>query len=115
MQPLSLSNWVTFQRKRNIEKTLPTDRREKLENIGFAWKEPQFQAYLEKTWNEHFEKLKEYKSIHGDCAVPTLVEEHPLLGRWVRNQRGKLAWEQSDQIKWKNSISLALCFKYLLR
>jgi Helicase associated domain len=40
-------------------------------------------------WNVMFEKLKVYKTIHGDCLVPSRYkcDDGTTLGTWVINQR----------------------------
>ena len=40
-----------------------------------------------RTWEENFQKLKEYKAIHGDCSVPSTYEEDTRLGAFVARQR----------------------------
>ena len=36
-------------------------------------------------WKVMFEKLKQYKEVHGNCNVG--LDEEGKLGRWVKNQR----------------------------
>lgn len=38
-------------------------------------------------WEERYEELKQYKTIHGNANVPQSCRENPELGRWVRRQR----------------------------
>ena len=40
-----------------------------------------------RTWEENFQKLKEYKAIHGDCSVPFRYNEDTRLGTFVSRQR----------------------------
>ena len=40
-------------------------------------------------WEQQFNSLKEYKSIHGNCDVPVKNETYKSLGRWVSAQRKK--------------------------
>mmetsp|Transcript_2313 Transcript_2313/g.3670 ORF Transcript_2313/g.3670 Transcript_2313/m.3670 type:complete len:91 (-) Transcript_2313:41-313(-) len=40
-----------------------------------------------KTWNERFEQLVEYKKLHGDCNVVYSYKEIPGLATWVASQR----------------------------
>ena len=49
-----------------------------LKSIGFGKTSPK-----ETSWDEQFEKLIVYKSIHGNCAVPTVFKEDLKLGHWV--------------------------------
>ena len=39
------------------------------------------------TWDDMFEKLKEYKHNHGDTLVPREFSEDPALGTWCYNQK----------------------------
>ena len=34
-------------------------------------------------WNIMFERLKDYKKMHGDCLVPFKYIDDPKLGSWV--------------------------------
>jgi Helicase associated domain len=47
------------------------------------------QSHLAQQWNAMFEKLKEYKTVHGDCLVPAKYkcDDGTALGTWVYNQR----------------------------
>ena len=56
---------------------LVEQRMKQLEELGFH-----FTVHADK-WIEHWEELKEYREIHGDCQVPTHCPENPKLGRWV--------------------------------
>jgi Helicase associated domain len=40
-------------------------------------------------WNAMFEKLQEYKAVHGDCLVPSRYkcDDRTPLGSWVKGQR----------------------------
>ena len=40
--------------------------------------------HLQKTWDQRFEELLEYKEVHGHCVVP---QSTPGLGEWVHRQR----------------------------
>ena len=54
----------------NTLKKMLADRRERLESLGFHWQTVPSHVKSETRWNKQLEKLKLYKSIHGDCAVP---------------------------------------------
>lgn len=43
----------------------------------------------DRQWNEMFDKLLEYKRLHGDTNVPQRYQEIPKLGPWVNQQRQK--------------------------
>ena len=38
----------------------------------------------ERNWFHHYEQLKKYKNIYGNCNVP---RRHGVLGNWVSTQR----------------------------
>jgi len=76
-----LSEWFFRQRKQKNAGKLSQERIEKLSKLGFDWNP------LETYWNEMYEKLVEYKSIHGNCNVPINWFENSQLGRWVSGQR----------------------------
>jgi len=40
-----------------------------------------------RTWEESFQRLVQYKEVHGDCNVPREYTEDKALGEWVKNQR----------------------------
>ena len=50
-----------------------------LNHVNFPWRLP-----LEVKWNQRYEELVKYHSIHNSCNVPRNV---PHLGDWVNNQR----------------------------
>jgi hypothetical protein len=75
-----LGTWVAHQR--GYESSISTDRRERLNELGFDW-DP-----LETDWEEGFEYLKRYKERIGNCHVPQRYKEHGYnLGMWVHAQR----------------------------
>jgi len=76
-----LGIWVNEQRRNCEANTLTAKRKAKLYSIGFVWKP------LNDQWNEMFEKLKTYKSMNGDCLVPTEYSRDKQLGIWVTSQR----------------------------
>jgi Helicase associated domain len=47
------------------------------------------QSHRAKEWNAMFEKLQEYKTVHGDCLVPQTYrcDDGTTLGAWVQRQR----------------------------
>ena len=56
-----LARWVTTQRKALRENRILPERKAKLESIGFVW------DVSRADWDRMFERLKEYKSLHGNC------------------------------------------------
>ena len=55
---------------------------QKLDELGFRW-----DTTKEVTWEERFQRLKEFKEEHGHCNVPR--EPPGGLGDWVKYQRSK--------------------------
>jgi Helicase associated domain len=49
-------------------------------------------------WNVKFEKLQEYKAVHGDCLVPERYQcdDGTKLGQWVQVQRGAPRYTSED-------------------
>lgn len=95
----SLASWVKTQRKKYRETgvdgkpLLDGTRIEKLNEIGFRWnketvnKKPM--KWTEKTWDQSYQKLKEYYDVHGNCHVPSTYREDQSLAGWVKTQRNK--------------------------
>jgi len=76
-----LGTWVSTQRDFYKEGRLAQDRIERLDAIGFNWK----QKTGFPPWEVRFNDLVRYKARHGHCS-PTRQEK---LGNWVHNQRSK--------------------------
>jgi hypothetical protein len=76
-----LGNWVSRQRTFYSNKTIPIDRINRLESIGFVW-DP-----CGEKWIEFFYKLVAYKKQHKSTNVPNRYAEDPKLGSWVSSQR----------------------------
>jgi superfamily II DNA or RNA helicase len=78
-----LGPWVTKQRSKRTDGTLPIDRAHRLQELnGWTW-DPKADQ-----WEEGFRRLLEYVARHGDARVPVScrVEGYPL-GNWVNIQR----------------------------
>jgi len=69
------------QRQMYRKSKLTCDRIQRLEAIGFIW------CRQKQAWNEMYRRLVQYKSVHGDCNVPSEWGEDPQLGSWVGKQR----------------------------
>ena len=78
-QNLVLGNWVKRQRK--IKNTLSSQKKYRLESIGFDW-DP-----LKTAWELMFTALCEYRKEHNHCNVPQDYAQNPSLGIWVNRQR----------------------------
>jgi superfamily II DNA or RNA helicase len=75
-----LGQWVVSQRSNKV--SLPPERIERLEALGFVWSE------LTAVWEEGFQKLQQFHSREGHCTVPNKHREDGFrLGSWVTNKR----------------------------
>jgi superfamily II DNA or RNA helicase len=83
-----LARWVSQQRLKRDE--LPQDRIHQLEEIGFDIK-PQRKPLEggQKSWEEMFAALSEFKALHGHCRVTRNSAENTRLAHWVGVQRKK--------------------------
>ena len=86
-----LGKWCTqiksaLRRQDKGERTrykLTQDRIDRLEKIGFRWKDDSNAITFDKRYSE----LIEFKAKFGHCNVPKRYEENPTLGRWCGNLR----------------------------
>lgn len=76
----SLATWVINQRRKHRNDSLKAYQVELLNAIDFTWDR-------QKSWNERFAELEEYKKMHGTCIVHSSDEEHRELYVWCCNQR----------------------------
>jgi len=88
---LSLGQWCSNMRTayKNIQKGMKTnynlsqDRIERLEEIGFQWKDVAYDEAFEKRCRE----LIAFKEEFGHCNVPRRYAGNPSLGQWSYNTR----------------------------
>jgi hypothetical protein len=66
-----------------------------LNHVNLPWRLPQ-----EVKWNQRYEELVKYRSIHNNCNVPCNV---PHLGEWVNNQR---QFKKIDAAGKKSSLTI---------
>jgi superfamily II DNA or RNA helicase len=77
-----LGSWVSRQRDRATIKKVSSERRQRLNELGFVW-EP-----LKEGWEKGVRHLMIYREREGHCAVPSgHLESGFPLGTWVTNQR----------------------------
>lgn len=75
-----LGSWVSNQRSN--KDTMSSDRRQKLDKIGFIWNS------IDDAWDDAFNKLAHFKEVEGHCKVPVAHKIDGFkLGVWVSNQR----------------------------
>jgi len=105
----SLGTWVNKQRMEykllmDKNKSSMTDERlDALQSIGFTWAKRKGQA----TWDAKFSQLLDYKSINGDCLIPTKYSKDLALGRWVSTQREQYRMFKQGDPKSKMTVDRA--------
>lgn len=76
--------------QRNSGKLAP-DRIAKLNALGFVWKSSRTVQVvgegINAAWKTRYDELRLYKTMHGDCKVPTEWPQNPQLAHWVVRQR----------------------------
>lgn len=88
-----LGRWVRAQRSSYLQGTLPDERKELLEDLGFVWivlacgHSSNAERVSRVAWNEMYARLVSYRGLHGDCLVPREYSEDKELARWVEEQR----------------------------
>lgn len=92
-----LSNWVCVQRRTHASGKLPSQRKKKLEALGFVW---DFRKIYNAQWSQFYHQIVEFKKQHGHCAVPG---KYKKLASWVERQRtsrskGKLSKEREKKL-----------------
>ncbi len=95
----SLATWVIAQRVKYRQNSIPKERAEKLESLGFIW-DP-----IDKAWEEMFNELCKFKKDKGHCNVPEIYSDK--LCSWVGIQRSyfkqnKLSKDKAEKL---NSLS----------
>ena len=81
---------------------LSHDRIQRLEAIGFIW------CRQEHAWNEMYQRLVNYKQVHGDCNVPSGWKEELQLGSWVVRQkyRRKKGLMRGERIRMLDEVGI---------
>lgn len=90
-----LGEWVGTQRSINNIGELPSEKKLKLDEIGFLWE------VWDTKWDANFDELLSYKAEHGDVDVP--IKWHSGLGSWASIQRrsekkGQLSLERKSRL-----------------
>mmetsp|Transcript_24895 Transcript_24895/g.35108 ORF Transcript_24895/g.35108 Transcript_24895/m.35108 type:complete len:978 (-) Transcript_24895:223-3156(-) len=102
-----LARWVYLQRtKKNL---LPPARKKRLDDIQFVWEDHgstrnKKMKQADESWNEMFEKLCEYKRIHGHTRALRREGADPKLGYWTAFQRAKRKNLSDSQVTKLESI-----------
>jgi Helicase associated domain len=103
-----LHGWVLRQRSAARENWLREDRRRRLDQAGFLWKQ------YNPAWDKRFSQLLAFKKRFGHCDVPCHWPKDRLLGHWVSNQRsfrkkGGLSQERIDRLNQIGFRWVAVC------
>ena len=94
----ALGTWVLTMRQARKTGKLTTERKQRLEQVGFVWDS------LESEWERKFEELLAFKEAQGHCNVPAIYKPYPALGMWVGAMRtnrrtGQLTAEREEQLE----------------
>jgi superfamily II DNA or RNA helicase/DNA-binding TFAR19-related protein (PDSD5 family) len=95
-----LGQWVSAQRSAFSTSSLPLERKQRLESLGFVW-----DLQIER-WEEGFGELSAYHQEHGDCEFfqSYVTETGFKLGVWADTQRqnlkkNKLSDERKERLE----------------
>ena len=91
----NLGKWCSDQKERYKSKKLSQERIDLLNSLDFVW------DVLDYEWHKKFEKLKDFKKLHGHASPNSKRKEFASLGKWCLSQRsnqrkGKLSQERFD-------------------
>lgn len=94
----SLTAWLRHQRKESSKKKLTNDQIESLSELGFVWNS----RGNRNSWEDKFQKLKEFKEKNGHCKVPLKLDRQ--LNSWVdaqrqANKQGRLSDERIKKLE----------------
>jgi hypothetical protein len=106
----ALAQWVDVQRCQQRLDELAPHRVEKLNQLGFNWRQDNTRE-REDAWQQMYGRLLQFKQQYGHCRVNRKFLQDPQLGRWVAFQRQRwprLPSERKEQL-------LAAGFEPLLR
>lgn len=107
-------NYPPSARFPKIEYTFQTgasDPRAKIIEMYPSYKSLHGASRADLAWNQRFEELKQFKSIHGHTNVPQKYENNPSLGAWVARNRlfmRQLEEEGGEQMKKKSKVAKAV-------
>ena len=88
-----LGIWISRQRGLKKEGKLPSDRVERLEQIGITWNMQEKRSWATRYWETGFAAASAWSAKHGTCNAPggsTWPENDPdgyPIGSWIRYQR----------------------------
>lgn len=81
-------DWLHHQRCLRRLCLLPEDRVRQLEALGIEWNLTLTER--DRTWEQKFRELLEFRLQHGHCAVPPNWKLNPSLAAWLNKQQEKI-------------------------
>ena len=94
----ALGRWCSTQRRFYKNNKLAQDKIKRLDDLGFIWDPYKYE------WNNYYDALVDFKSIHGHCNVPQSYPKNPVLGIWCDRQRQAYKKNKLAQDKIKVSV-----------
>ena len=98
-----MTNYPNLKSKRN-KRILRIFKKQKrlLDSIGFVWR----QVHYKRSFDEIYELILKYKSIHGDCLIPAtyVTEDGEKIGLAVMNLRARKSKLSLEEIKALDNI-----------
>eukprot|EP01118_Nematostelium_gracile_P019789 TRINITY_DN931_c0_g1_i1.p1 TRINITY_DN931_c0_g1~~TRINITY_DN931_c0_g1_i1.p1 ORF type:complete len:333 (+),score=94.14 TRINITY_DN931_c0_g1_i1:76-1074(+) len=94
----SLTAWLRHQRKESSKQKLSEEQVDALLDVGFVWNS----RGNRNSWEDKFNKLKEFKEKNGHCKVPLKLDRQ--LNSWVdaqrqANKQGRLSEERIKKLE----------------
>ena len=104
----NLGVWANNQRIAMSKGKLSEAKVKKLEGLGFVWN------VFDHQWQQGFDRLVDYKSVHGDVNVPQgyVTDDGHNLGVWANNQRIVMSKGKLSEAKVKKLEGLGFKWKF---
>lgn len=113
----SLGNWVNHQRLMYRSGRMLSDRRDRLEKVGFDWisrgRSVEFRdsGYWDDKWERMYRKLVQFHKRFEHCVVPSSWGGYPRLSEWVKRQRHLQEEGTLSKERWRRLKALGLATK----
>jgi superfamily II DNA or RNA helicase len=107
-----LGNWILEQRRQYHLGKIRSDRKTRLEQLGFDWKGENRRDVtdLDEIWKEGYNKLVDYFNENGNSNVPARYSKDKSLGTWCVSQRVKRNEDKLDE--WQIELLDKLSFNW---
>jgi hypothetical protein len=106
----SLGMWVGMQRQIYSENTMPEDRKQLLDELGFVWKVDKADpdaSLSQREWDEQLDRIIEFNDQYGHCDVPRSFTKWGL-GSWLCVQRAAARKGQLDTRRAHKLLSIGV-------